>query len=154
MLQRKRNSLDSECVRDSQQITLSPNLSEGETEFAIGQLPSLFYPITLLRVFKLARDLQRIIFFCENIKVEAEAICFRCLLSVHLCQQRSSISMFCCFFHQSVLSLWVPSLGLVHATFGFLVITEKAFKLFPMYVVCRHMRWVSMLCSQVLFVTL
>lgn len=35
-------------MRDSQQITLSPNVSGGETKFAAGQLPSLFHPI---RVF-------------------------------------------------------------------------------------------------------
>lgn len=92
MLQRKRKSLDSECVRDSQQITLSP-VGEGETEFAMDSCRVRSLPLRSLWVFKLARDL-RISFYCEDIKVEAEVIGFHCLVSGRLCFVVSFIAFF------------------------------------------------------------
>lgn len=83
LLEGKRNLLHAECVSDSQQMTLSPYVSGGETKFAVGHLPNLF---------KLARDLQMHAVTavtadecCKNIKVEAEVICFVCLIQAPTC---------------------------------------------------------------------
>lgn len=62
-------------MSDSQQITLSLNVSGGETEFVIGQLPSSI-PLEFLCMFRFARYLQLHAFIagimdecCKNIKV-------------------------------------------------------------------------------------
>lgn len=96
---------------------------------------------------------------CKNTKVEAGVICFDRLFQVHLCQQLAqqikknkkkqdqlqifiliclfwSFSLFCCSFMSDFRTFFHPEfivIGRVHATYVFLVITEKALKLFPVW---------------------
>ena len=113
-------------MRDSQQITLSPNVSGGETKFAAGQLPSLFHPIRAfcecLSSHVICRCMPSLpasrVNAAGNIEVVAAAICFVCLFRVHLCQQPSAhlvILRFVWFGH--FLSFVLPSLSDFRAFF-------------------------------------
>lgn len=113
-------------MRDSQQITLSPNVSGGETKFAAGQLPSLFHPIRVfcecLSSHVICRCMPLLpasrVNAAGNMEVAATAICFACLFQVHLCQQLLAhlvILRFVWFGH--FLSFVLPSLSDFRAFF-------------------------------------
>lgn len=133
MLQGKRQSLHSDCRSDfSQTILRLMNAYGSEAESTPRQLLRLFRPFRLYVTCRCIISGE----CSENIKV---VICFDCTSrsrsrhkNIWMCLFWS-FSLFCWYFLSDILSHWVHSLGPVCVTYVFLVITEKALKLFPVW---------------------